>query len=711
MSSAALPSKTSATSPSPSSAASGTQPAAASPAHKLDPLIFVFHVDLVLISLFALYVLLTLPRALAHVFQPSEFFNGLFLRAGAQSSEAPKRTQSTRTLTRADTSQSNRTLARADTSQSNRTLARADTSKSHGHSKSQPAIRSQSTRTNRSGLTLVEPSDGDHTLNSHAHFVTRARSRRSPQVVFNAPTRVPSWTTLTHPRVVYALNYRLATGLSVAKLAVLFAYLGVVLYAGLYRSNPFTDPVRAGYVAMSQIPIVVSLAGKNNWLSLACGVGYEKLNYLHRFAGRLVILAVNVHALGYLYKWSLNGTINSEFARPKFLAALVALGAADLLMVGTADYVRRRMYNLFVATHIVGLITFIVATYFHAPTSLPYILCGLGLYLCDHLFRLAKTRYTTAYITPEVHLNNGSTRIEIPSLTSGWRAGQHVRLRVVNPSRGSWLGWWTAWCVGRARPFTIASASGGKGLEMIAKKQGKWTGHLYQMATGGDSERPREKQGQEKGKKAYLDMDPESALALTRKVRVLVEGPYSGPGHTLFTAYSGALLIAGGSGITYILSVLEDILQKHSEGRSRLRVIEVVWSIGDPESFSALLPTLIPLLRPRASPHAPLCLRFTVHYTRASARPLRLPAPSSLPVGLHITPGRPNVQSALQGTIDSVLVAHTGGHLGELPSGVIVGTCGPVELGDEVTASVGRVPWRPWRDVGGVETVDEVFGW
>lgn len=58
-----------------------------------------------------------------------------------------------------------------------------------------------------------------------------------------------------------------------------------------------------------------------------------------------------------------------------------------------------------------------------------------------------------------------------------------------------------------------------------------------------------------------------------------------GPGYTMFTSYSGALLVAGGSGVTFILSVLEDILQKHAEGRSRLRVIEVVWSVSDPGTF------------------------------------------------------------------------------------------------------------------------------
>src|SRR6266567_7875076 len=41
--------------------------------------VFVFHIDVVLLALFALYVLLTLPRALVHLFKHSEILNGFFL--------------------------------------------------------------------------------------------------------------------------------------------------------------------------------------------------------------------------------------------------------------------------------------------------------------------------------------------------------------------------------------------------------------------------------------------------------------------------------------------------------------------------------------------------------------------------------------------------------------------------------------------------------
>ena len=58
--------------------------------------------------------------------------------------------------------------------------------------------------------------------------------------------------------------------------------------------------------------------------------------------------------------------------------------------------------------------------------------------------------------------------------------------------------------------------------------------------------------------------------------------PEGGPGYTLYAAYSGVVLVAGGSGISYVTGVLHDILQKHASGRSNVRVIEVVWSVADP---------------------------------------------------------------------------------------------------------------------------------
>jgi ferric-chelate reductase len=202
-----------------------------------------------------------------------------------------------------------------------------------------------------------------------------------------------------------------------------------------------------------------------------------------------------------------------------------------------------------------------------------------------------------------------------------------------------------------------------------------------------------------------------------------------GPGYTLYTSYSGAVLVAGGSGISYLMSVLDDMLQKHASGRSHVRIIEVIWSVTDPgkgaddsvpaparklteycitDSLYSLLPELTPLMQPRASPHTALSLRFIVHWTRASSRPHRLPR-VALPPGMHLRPGRPDISDTLQDVIAGVRAAYSRrrGGSSDVPSGVVIGSCGPPALMDDAVRAVGRVSWADWKDVGGVESIEE----
>ena len=121
------------------------------------------------------------------------------------------------------------------------------------------------------------------------------------------------------------------------------------------------------------------------------------------------------------------------------------------------------------------------------------------------MFCLLKTRLVIAEIRPLTSLS--ATRIEIPSLKGGWRAGQHVRIRVLSTSLG-WFGWM------EPHPFTIASAPaaegghiGEQGLVLICKNAGGWTNRLYDMA--------KASQPTESG-----------ARNASRAVIIQIEGPY-----------------------------------------------------------------------------------------------------------------------------------------------------------------------------------------
>ena len=114
-------------------------------------------------------------------------------------------------------------------------------------------------------------------------------------------------------------------------------------------------------------------------------------------------------------------------------------------------------------------------------------------------------------------------------------------------------------------------------------------------------------------------------------------------------------------------------------------------------------------MQPRASPDTSLSLRFNVHWTRVSARPPRVPR-TVLPAGMYIRPGRPDIFDTVQSVINGVRSAYStnrksGGS--DFPSGIVIGSCGPAVLMDDAARAVGRVSWADWKDVGGVESIEE----
>lgn len=86
----------------------------------------------------------------------------------------------------------------------------------------------------------------------------------------------------------------------------------------------------------------------------------------------------------------------------------------------------------------------------HSEHSVPYILVAVAAYGLDRVLRLVKTRITVARLSTIDEL--GMTRIEVSSVNAGWRAGQHVRIRVLSRAMG-WFGWL------ETHPFSIVSVS------------------------------------------------------------------------------------------------------------------------------------------------------------------------------------------------------------------------------------------------------------
>ena len=109
-----------------------------------------------------------------------------------------------------------------------------------------------------------------------------------------------------------------------------------------------------------------------------------------------------------------------------------------------------------------------------------------------------------------------------------------------------------------AHPFTVANVPGmcgETGMVLMAKKTGAWTSALYKLAERADSE-----------------------LGVAGKdVRVVVEGPYGGLGNMVMSSFTSALLVGGGSGVTFVLGQAEELVRDILSGRSSVRFIDVIW--------------------------------------------------------------------------------------------------------------------------------------
>ncbi|RDX49455.1 iron reductase [Lentinus brumalis] len=503
-------------------------------------------------------------------------------------------------------------------------------------------------------------------------IITRTACSSSSENEKPAPTRVQathvrSWQML-FPHMTHVLRLPVLGRIHLGGAVICVLYFSLLLFAALYRTSIWTNPVRAAYVAISQIPVVYLLATKNNVLGVLLGTAYDKLNYLHRFAGRLLVLAANVHAIGMIYRYTLQGRWMHVIAETDISWGLVSLVLLDILFLFSLDVVRRRMRNLFISTHVVASILFLVTVCLHMNAAVPYVIAGAVFYGLDRVLRMLKSRICTATLTclPELH----TTQVHIPKLNSGWRAGQHVRLRILSSGMGPY-GW------AEAHPYTIASASDGtvqEGIVLICKKAGSWTRRLYDIAA-------------ENRRGALGGSD----------VRVLVEGPYGGLGYTGPDSFSGSVFFAGGSGISYGLSGVQELLEHAKSGVGSVRCVDLVWSVHHPDCVRPILPFFAALLA--ESKAADIALGISVFYTRALTADHSF-ADLELPTGLSLTPGRPDVYSILVG-----LTMHA-----TSSRDMFLGVCGPSSLGGTVRKAVRDVDNRRIPDtVGRFHLHEEIF--
>ena len=223
------------------------------------------------------------------------------------------------------------------------------------------------------------------------------------------------------------------------------------------------------------------------------------------------------------------------------------------------------MYELFVALHVPAAIVFLAMMFWHCNnylTSWNYLWATMAIWMTSYIARLFFLNWTNplrlswligdeaaVYLMPE-----NAIKITIPTQVR-WKPGQYVYLRMPGIS------------VFENHPFTIASLCSDdfpseygeeyRDMVLVFRPFGGFTKKVMDTA---------------------LEKGP------WHSYRAFIDGPYGGV-HRSLEAFDTIVLVAGGSGITALISHLLDLIKRMRDGKAVTKKIFIVWALKRPDTM------------------------------------------------------------------------------------------------------------------------------
>ncbi|GAA5940446.1 hypothetical protein JCM1841_003053 [Sporobolomyces salmonicolor] len=483
------------------------------------------------------------------------------------------------------------------------------------------------------------------------------------------------------PRLPYLMSRRSAPSchpartyapFSLGTLVLALLIPAFILVTLLPQSELLENPNRFGFLALACIPPLFVLSSKNGVVGLLLGRGWTAVNFLHRWLGRMVVLLVLLHFGLWARQYVNAGQTSDFFSSSKELRGIGALVFLLVIFVSSLPPFRRFSYPLFFALHYAGIVGFLVFINMHTIYARGWATWAVvGIYVADMLGRVASLR--VRWVEAEA-LDGGMVRVDMKGVHGGWTGGQHLDLRLffvprvrASSSANPLVRWSTTFIRSlrasirsfEAHPFSIASAppsrgattlsvdasteAGERGIELFIRSCGPrtWTDDLYRSVS--------------------------SSAGRKMQTLALFFGPYAGlpvyGAPKLFEDTETVLLVAGGSGMSFTLGVLDEVVGRRAREGKGGRV-EVVWVVKDGAHVAWFADRLNSVIS-AAAPFANLSLSLQIYLTCDSTLTHTLPGPSPSPslaaplpplpacTSIHFL--RPQLSTVLKTTVDRAL--------------------------------------------------------
>ncbi|CAK5266393.1 unnamed protein product [Mycena citricolor] len=370
-------------------------------------------------------------------------------------------------------------------------------------------------------------------------------------------------------RIAAALRYFSARQFRVAPLGYYAPALGslvgvagmiIFVFVLMLSARPYIWPnpamghspplaTRTGWMALGIMPFMIAFAAKANWVTLVTGTSHEKLQVFHRWSAVLMYVTALVHTCLFIMHDRAMGTLSSQWYSSEFFwTGTVALVPQTFLVLGSWSVFRNRYYEIF--KNASGL--FMAAMLVHIDFTLSswdYFIATGALYFTSWFYREGRTLLVSRLGLPATVESAGPGLVKLTIHGVGdkirWAPGQHAFVRVLSLGIHALT----------THPFTIVSLPQDKDKDavMIMAVRSGTTRALARRA----------------------------ADAAPWSTRVLFDGPYGGVRFPV-RAHEAVFLCAGGTGATFVLPVLADLVAQ----RARIcRRVELVIAVRDEDAY------------------------------------------------------------------------------------------------------------------------------
>lgn len=558
---------------------------------------------------------------------------------------------------------------------------------------------------------LLDGEEEKHVEPKNAHFRgTRLDTFcRETSLVIDSVSAFLSWT----PPNTWGLSY--------GPISTVIIYGFIILFCTFHVIGSIN---RFAFLALAQLPFLFLLSAKSSPIHFVLlsspHLSYTKLNFLHRWVGRFTLSCALVHGTYWITHHLLRGI--PILGAEKETWGLIALGFLLALGLLSVRWIRERSWRLFSWIHFLSFPAFFLGLWYHTRAASQWIFLSLAIYTFNIAWRVARMRAKDAFL---LRVDDTMTLIHIPDCDTGFRGGQHLLVRVLFDLHQ----WSSVLQVARPHPLSIATAPAGFSCISFGDIRAYTASFGLHRVDGDETDDGKDKEpaGIVLGAQVAGDWTKalnkfaashEVAPLVPVPVKVVFDGPYGGCTLEPDT-YKRVVIISGGSGATFGLGVLDELVARVCSPRrivagSQTRRVDFAWCVRSRAAVSWFVPILRAISerarsRNESSARNPIDLHMTIYVTRASEvgdDDLGIP-------GLVLRVGaRPNFKMLLE----EIMMADVDGvnseelerrHIDENCVGTAVCVSGPESLASTVGNAVSAIVLESGRKV---DLHREVFG-